>query len=78
MKWYDYKTFNVKEYEFYEKVENGDMNWVVPGKFLAFSSPSDSTEDEDGYRTFTPEDYAPIFKKFGITTVIRLNNKTYE
>jgi hypothetical protein len=40
---------------------------------MAFSSPSENKEDEDGYRTFTPEDYAPIFKKFGITTVIRLN-----
>ena len=29
-------------------------------------------------RTFTPEDYVPIFKQFGVTLVIRLNKKTYE
>ena len=34
----DFSTFDVDEYEHYEKVENGDLNWVVQGKFLAFSS----------------------------------------
>ena len=31
--------FNLNEYLFYEKVENGDLNWIVPGKFLAFCDP---------------------------------------
>ena len=75
--WYSYKNFNYKEYEYYEKVEHGDMNWIVPGKFLAFSGPSEEERDEDGWRTFTPDDYAPLFKKFGINTVVRLNKKAY-
>jgi cell division cycle 14 len=29
-------------------------------------------------RVFTPNDYVPIFKKLGVTNVVRLNNKTYE
>lgn len=29
-------------------------------------------------RTFTPHDYVPIFKKLGVSTVVRLNNKTYD
>lgn len=29
-------------------------------------------------RTFTPEDYVPIFKNFGIGLVVRLNKKAYE
>ena len=29
--WYDFRTFNVKEYEYYERVENGDLNWIIPG-----------------------------------------------
>lgn len=29
-------------------------------------------------RVFTPNDYIPIFKKLGVTTVVRLNNKTYD
>lgn len=76
--WYDYNSFDAKEYEHYEKVHNGDLNWIMPGKFLAFAGPSKKEYDEDGYRTFTPEDYAPIFKKIGVTTVIRLNNKVYD
>jgi len=27
---------------------------------------------------FTPKDYVPIFKKMGVTAVIRLNNQTYD
>jgi hypothetical protein len=27
---------------------------------------------------FSPKDYVPIFKKLGVTAVVRLNNKTYE
>jgi len=37
--WYDPKTFKVKEYEEYERVDNGDMNWIIPNKFLAFFFP---------------------------------------
>jgi cell division cycle 14 len=32
--------FNVEEYEYYEKVENGDWNWLTPN-FIAFASPMD-------------------------------------
>jgi cell division cycle 14 len=31
-----------------------------------------------GIRLYTPEDYVPVFKKIGVTAVVRLNNKTYE
>lgn len=54
------------------------MNWIIPGKFLAFSSPSAAKYDNDGFRTFTPEDYCPLFKKWKIGTVIRLNKATYD
>jgi cell division cycle 14 len=76
--WYDPKTFKVKDYEEFERVDNGDMNWIIPGKFLAFSSPSASQYDGDGYRTYTPEDYSPIFKKWKINMVVRLNKVTYD
>jgi cell division cycle 14 len=51
-------------------VENGDLNWIVPGKFVAFSGPLNVT---DKYGSFTPDDYVPIFKKFGVQLVVRLN-----
>lgn len=37
--WYQFRTFNVKEYEKYERVENGDLNWIIPNKFMAFMGP---------------------------------------
>lgn len=76
--WYNYDDFNTKRYEKYEKVENGDMNWIVPNKFLAFAGPSKDKYDEKNFRQYTPQDYCPIFKKFGIELVVRLNNKKYE
>jgi len=78
LKFFDVKNFNLRDYEFYEKVEIGDLNWIIPGKFVAFSGPSDKPRDAEGYRRFTPEDYVPIFKKFGVTRVVRLNNKQYD
>lgn len=42
--WYNFRTFNIKEYEYYERVENGDLNWIIPGKFVAFMGPLDRKE----------------------------------
>lgn len=36
LNYFNFDTFDIQEYEYYEKVENGDLNWLVPGKFLAF------------------------------------------
>jgi len=33
--------FDVEDYEYYEKVENGDWNWLTPN-FIAFASPLDT------------------------------------
>lgn len=75
--WYDYKTFDMNEYEHYGKFENGDITWILPNRLLAFSSPS-STSNSDKAMIYTPEDYSSIFKKIGVTAVIRLNSATYE
>jgi len=56
--WYDYTKFDVQEYQHFERVENGDLNWIIPGKFVAFSGPLNVT---DRYGSFTPDDYVPIF-----------------
>lgn len=76
--WFNKQKFNLRDYEFYERVENGDLNWTVPNKFISFSSPSATRKSPEGYRTFTPEDYIPIFKKMGVTLVIRLNRPQYD
>ena|ERR1700722_6929119 len=36
----DMNEFSVDDYEYYEKVENGDWNWITPN-FIAFASPVD-------------------------------------
>ncbi|XP_062437052.1 dual specificity protein phosphatase CDC14A isoform X1 [Rhea pennata] len=75
---FDFKTFDVDEYEHYERVENGDFNWIVPGKFLAFSGPHPKSKLENGYPLHAPEAYFPYFKKHNVTSIIRLNKKIYE
>ncbi|XP_054899907.1 dual specificity protein phosphatase CDC14AB isoform X4 [Poeciliopsis prolifica] len=75
---FDFETFDVDEYEHYERVENGDLNWIVPGKFLAFSGPHPKSRIENGYPLHAPEAYFPYFRKHGVTTIIRLNKKIYD
>jgi len=79
------QDFNLQEYEYYEAVEHGDMNWVLPGKFLAFATPHDETSPDYGthispYRAPRTriEDTIEYFKRSGVTCVVRLNNKTYD
>ncbi|KAI5101153.1 dual specificity protein phosphatase CDC14AB isoform X2 [Silurus meridionalis] len=74
----DFETFDVTEYEHYERVENGDFNWIVPGKFLAFSGPHPKSKVENGYPLHAPEAYFSYFRKHNVSTIIRLNKKNYE
>lgn len=75
----DFVTFDLEEYQHYEKVENGDLNEILPGKFIAFSGPSATRlEIGDGLYTLAPEDYHSIFRKKGITAIVRLNKKVYD
>ena len=77
--WLDPKTFDTHAYEYYERVENGDFNWIVPGKFLAFSGPTQTPiAYVDGIKTNTPETYFDVFKSTGVTSIIRFNNKVYD
>jgi len=78
IKWFDWTRFDVESYDFFEKVENGDMNWIVPDKFLAFAGPCPTATDADGFPAFTPEDYVPIFTDGGIRLIVRLNKKQYD
>lgn len=77
--WYNADRFDTKEYDFYERVENGDFNWIVPGKFLAFSGPTQTPiAYVDGVKTNTPETYFEYFDKLDITGIVRFNNKVYD
>ncbi|KAM4551077.1 dual specificity protein phosphatase CDC14AB-like [Odontesthes bonariensis] len=72
----DFESFSAEEYEHYERVENGDMTWIIPRKFLAFSSPRCKTEN--GYPLHAPEAYFEYFHQNDVTAVVRLNRKLYE
>ena len=45
---------------------------------MAFSSPSKKPYDEFGFRQYTCKDYVPVFKKWGVKFVIRLNSPNYD
>ncbi|XP_076600850.1 dual specificity protein phosphatase CDC14AB-like [Chaetodon auriga] len=75
---FDFENFHVEEYEHYERVENGDMNWIIPGKVVAFSSPHPRSKIENGYPLHAPEAYFPYFRQNGVTAVVRLNRKLYD
>ncbi|XP_066912800.1 dual specificity protein phosphatase CDC14A-like [Clytia hemisphaerica] len=78
LNFFNFETFDPEEYEHYERVENGDFNWIIPGKFLAFAGPHDRSGIENGYPLHSPESYFEYFKKHNISTVIRLNKKLYD
>jgi len=70
--------FDINEYEYFEQVENGDLNWIVKGKICAFAGPSyQKYISPEGYCTLSPNDYIPYFQKRNIKLVVRLNKKNY-
>lgn len=69
--WYSFKKFDPNVYDFWEKEKHGQMNWIVPGKFMALPSPVDC-------KGASPLDYVPLFKKLKITAIVRLNTPTYD
>jgi cell division cycle 14 len=72
-------TFNVEEYEYFEQVENGDLNWIMQNKILAFAGPQNQKLiTPEGFCMLTPADYIPYFLKKNVKLVVRLNKKCYE
>ena len=72
-------TFDVDAYLFLDRIENGDTSWIVPGKFIAFSGPlAKRREIEPGVSTMSVDDYVPLFKRLGVTAVVRFNKKCYD
>lgn len=77
-RFFDFETFNVDDYEYYEKVENGDFNWITNDKFLAFCGPHPKSKLEKGCVCHGPESYVDYFRNHNVTTVVRLNKKMYD
>ncbi|XP_045878495.1 dual specificity protein phosphatase CDC14B isoform X3 [Meles meles] len=69
-----------------KKAENGDLNWIIPDRFIAFCGPHSRTRLESasgeflyvGYHQHSPEAYISYFKNHNVTTIIRLNKRMYD
>lgn len=77
LRFFNFTDFDYDEYEFYERVENGDFNWIVPTKFIAFCGPHESTMIDKGYPYHSPEHYFNYFRQHNVSTIVRLNNVQY-
>ncbi|XP_068624618.1 dual specificity protein phosphatase CDC14A-like [Battus philenor] len=77
-RFFDFQHFDAEQYLFYEKVENGDLNWIIPGKMLAFSGPHHRSRLDRGYPLHSPEHYHQYFRTHHVTTIVRLNKKSYD
>lgn len=76
---YNYKHFNLSHFNKLAKLENGDVSWIIPGKFIAFSGPLQKRRQiSPGVFTLSPDEYVPLFRKLGVTCVIRFNSKCYD
>lgn len=59
-------------------MENGDLNWILPDKFLAFCGPHPKSKIENGYPLHAPESYFNYFRKHNVKAIVRLNKKIYD
>jgi cell division cycle 14 len=74
----DFRTFDVDEYDHFEKVESGDLSWIFPRRFVAFAGPHETKSMDDMYPTCVPEDYLEHFRARNVKLVVRLNKKYYD
>ncbi|KAH8115823.1 tyrosine protein phosphatase [Phellopilus nigrolimitatus] len=79
----DMNEFNVDDYEYFEKVENGDWNWITPS-FIAFASPVEhawtkKTSPTSARKLPTSfQNCLDYFEGHGVKLVVRLNNVLYD
>ncbi|XP_046973591.1 tyrosine-protein phosphatase cdcA-like isoform X1 [Vanessa cardui] len=74
LRFFNFQDFNYDEYERWDRVHGGDLNWIVPGKFLAFIGPVEYS----GYFYHPPEIYLSYFLESNVKIVVRLNKKLYD
>ena len=76
----DLQKMDLDSYEYYERVENGDLNVLTPN-FIAFASPKENVADMNNNhntkinRTFRK--VLDIFQKTNVQLVVRLNSHLY-
>ena len=73
LRWYDINRFNSQEYFQLNQLDQGDINWMIPGSILAMSSPSSSQRDG----ALKPSFFINYFITHRVKSVVRLNEKMY-
>lgn len=78
---FNFDDFDVLAYDHFDTLKYGDLNWLLPRKFLAFIGPIDSVAIPGmipGINCHPASFYVDYFSKNDVRTVIRLNNKLYD
>lgn len=74
----DLHTFNLGEYERYERVDQGDFN-EIPPHFIAFASPSQTpAEQRAGIINYPCQQVLDYFVAHQVQLVVRLNSFLYD
>jgi cell division cycle 14 len=76
--WYNPANFDAAHWAKSEASPSGNMNWVIPGKILAFSTPYDSNGVNTSRQVATPLELVPVFRVLGITSIVRLCEPLYD
>ncbi|KAJ0171508.1 hypothetical protein K1T71_013058 [Dendrolimus kikuchii] len=74
LRFFNFQDFNYEEYDRLDKIQGGDLNWIIPGKFLAFIGPVDYSVS----LYHPPEMYIDYFMENNVKIVIRLNKRLYD
>lgn len=81
LKHFSLSTFSIKTFAKLSRLENGDLSWIIPGKFIALSGPVSNRRKSLGMNkvqhTLSPDEYIPILKDLGVTCIVRFNSKCY-
>ena len=73
-RWWDWRQFDIDGYRYFGDINEGDLNWVLPGRILAMSSPS-SYKTDGG---LAPALFLDFFATNRVASVVRLNEKLYD
>lgn len=71
--WYNHRTFDSETYHNLNSLDEGDLNWIIPGKVVALSSPSINRSEG-----LSSHFFCPVFKRLGIRAIFRLNERLYD
>jgi len=74
-RFFDFETFNVAEYDLRQEVANGDINWIIPGKLVAFKGPRTTPKNQPSY---PPSFYLTYLQSKNVKSIVRLNKNHYD